>query len=63
MIELVLQSAEWLDGVLWGPWTVVFIAAVSLYLSYRTRLFQVRRLGLIVRSTLGSLIARDDRET
>ena len=62
MIEWVLRSAEWLDGLLWGPWTVVFIAAVSLYLSYRTRLFQVRRLGFIVRSTIGSLMKREGPE-
>ena len=56
MIDSILNLATKIDAALWGPWTVIFIASVSVYLSVRTGFFQVRRLGLIFRSTFGSLV-------
>ncbi len=58
MIEQILNFAARVDALLWGPWTMVFIAAVSVYLTIRTKAFQVRRLGLILRSTFGSILDR-----
>ena len=55
MIETVLDVAARIDELLWGPWTLVFIASVSLFLTIRSRVFQVRGLGEIFRATLGSL--------
>jgi AGCS family alanine or glycine:cation symporter len=55
MIDTVLDVAARIDELLWGPWTLVFIASVSIYLTVRSRVFQVRGLGEIFRSTLGSL--------
>ena len=56
MIDGILDVAAKIDGLLWGPWTIVFIAFVSIYLTIRAKAFQVRRLGLIVSSTFGSLV-------
>ncbi len=56
-MELVLTLAARLDALLWGVWTLLFIAGVSVYLTLRTRFFQLRGLRLILRSTLGSLLA------
>ena len=39
---------------------MVFIASVSVYLTVRTNAFQVRKLGLILKSTFGSIV--DSRE-
>jgi AGCS family alanine or glycine:cation symporter len=58
LIDGILDLAARIDGALWGPWTVVFIAAVSAYLTLRSRFFQIRRVGLIARSTIGSLLIR-----
>ena len=59
MIDLILDLASKVDTILWGPWTIVFIAFVSIYLSIRSGFFQIRRLGLILKSTLGSLFTAE----
>jgi hypothetical protein len=56
MMDAVLDAAAWVDRLLWGPWTLVFIGCVSVYLTVRTRFFQLRGLRLIVRATFGSLL-------
>lgn len=62
MIERILDAAAQVDALLWGWWTMVFIASVSVYLTIRTNAFQVRKLGLILKSTFGS-IARTNGKT
>ena len=56
MIDTILDISARIDAFLWGPWTLVFIGCVSLFLTIRTRVFQVRGLGEIYRATLGSLL-------
>jgi AGCS family alanine or glycine:cation symporter len=59
LIGHILDFAAWVDELLWGPWTMVFIASVSVYLTIRTKAFQVRKLGLILKSTFGSIVKTD----
>ncbi len=56
MMDTVLDAAAWVDRLLWGPWTLVFIGCVSVYLTIRTRFFQVWGLRRILRATFGSLL-------
>jgi AGCS family alanine or glycine:cation symporter len=56
LIDGILDVAAGIDQLLWGPWTLVLIACVSLYLTIRTKGFQVRGLGEIYRTTFGSLL-------
>ena len=56
MIETILDVAARIDAFLWGPWTLVFIGSVSLFLTIRTKAFQVWGLGEIFRTTFGSLL-------
>lgn len=60
MIERILDLASGIDAVLWGLWTIVFIASVSVYLTVRSRFFQVRCLPLIIQSTFGSLLEKGE---
>jgi AGCS family alanine or glycine:cation symporter len=55
MIDAFLDLASRFDQLLWGPWTIIFIASVSVYLTIRSRFFQFRRLGLILGSTFGKI--------
>jgi AGCS family alanine or glycine:cation symporter len=59
LIERVLDLASGIDAVLWGVWTIIFIAFVSVYLTVRSRFFQIWGLPLIVRSTFGSLLRKE----
>jgi len=56
LIDTILETASRIDTLLWGPWTILFIASVSIYLTVRSRFFPIRRLGLILKSTFGSLL-------
>jgi len=57
--EHFLNLLSQVDGLLWGPWTMIFIAAVSVYLTLRTRFFQVTHFGFIFRRSFGQLLQRD----
>ena len=55
LTDAILTVAERIDAVLWGPWTMVFIACVSVYLTVRSRLFQIRGFFTILKHTVGKL--------
>lgn len=58
MYDAFLNLITAISDLMWGPWTMGFIAFVSVYLSVRTRFFQVARFGYIVRQTLGQVFDR-----
>ena len=62
MVEFFLSLAEYLDKILWGPWTMIFIAGVSVYLTARSGLFQIRGFAFILRNTLGRLFGKKSGE-
>jgi AGCS family alanine or glycine:cation symporter len=47
-----------ISDLMWGPWTMLFIAFVSVYLTVRTGFFQVRRFGYILQKTFGRMFDR-----
>jgi len=57
MIDTILSWAGRIDTILWGPWTMAFIALVGLYLGLRSRFFQLRGVRLIWRNTLGKVFS------
>ncbi|MGB7297567.1 MAG: sodium:alanine symporter family protein [Candidatus Aminicenantales bacterium] len=46
------------ERILWGPWTILFIAGVSVYLTVRSRFFQFRHFRMIVRATFGRIFEK-----
>jgi AGCS family alanine or glycine:cation symporter len=60
-MDNILNFALKVDEILWGPWTLVFIAAVAVYLTAKSRVFQIRGLHLIWRQTIGGAFRRRDR--
>jgi AGCS family alanine or glycine:cation symporter len=61
MIDTILEWAGTIDGILWGPWTKIFIAAVAVYLTIRSGFFQFRGFHLVWQKTLGKLFSPDIR--
>jgi AGCS family alanine or glycine:cation symporter len=59
LIDVILDFAATFDSWLWGTWTIVFIAAVFVYFTIRARFFQVTHIGLIMRSTFGTLLRKE----
>jgi AGCS family alanine or glycine:cation symporter len=58
MIDTILDALTSFKNVLWGPWTLVFIASVAVYFTLRTRVFQVAHFPYILAQTLGRMIDR-----
>jgi AGCS family alanine or glycine:cation symporter len=58
MFDKILNVAAGIDSILWGPWTLVFIAAVAVFFTIRSKGFQFRQIRFIFKRTLGSIFAR-----
>jgi AGCS family alanine or glycine:cation symporter len=55
MLATILDIASKIDQILWGPWTLVFIALVALYLTGKSGFFQFRKIGFIFQNTFGRI--------
>lgn len=60
MLENILNVISRIDTVLWGPWTMVFIASVALFLTVKSRFFQFRRFRYILSNTLGKIFIKGE---
>ena len=58
MYEAFLMFITRISDLMWGPWTMIFIAFVSVYLTIRTRFFQVSSFVYIMRNTFGQMFDR-----
>jgi len=58
MYEVFLTLITKISDLMWGPWTMIFIAFVSVYLTVRSGFFQVTRFGYILRNTFGGMFDR-----
>lgn len=58
MYEGFLAFITRLSDLMWSPPTMIFIAFVSVYLTVRTRFFQVTNFGYILRRTFGQMFDR-----
>jgi len=55
LLEKILDFASEIDKILWGPWTMVFIASVAVVLSIKSGLFQLRKSRFILKNTFGKI--------
>ena len=58
MYDIFLDVITKISDLMWGPWTMIFIAFVSVYLTIKTRFFQVGRFVYIIRNTFGRIFDR-----
>ena len=58
MYDEFLTLISTISDLMWGPWTMIFIAFVSVYLTVRTRFFQVTSFVYILRNTFGRMFDR-----
>ncbi|MFO7979706.1 MAG: sodium:alanine symporter family protein [Candidatus Aminicenantes bacterium] len=63
MLEQILDIASAIDRVLWGPWTIIFIAGVAVFLTIKSKAFQITRLGLIFKNTFGKIFEKTKIQT
>jgi AGCS family alanine or glycine:cation symporter len=57
MLDKILDVAAGIDSILWGPWTLVFIASVAVFFTIRSKGFQIRRIHFIFKKTFNTIFA------
>ena len=60
MTKIILDIANAIDRILWGPWTLIFIALVAVFLTSRSGFFQLRKIGFIFRNTFGRIFKQKE---
>lgn len=60
MFEQILDFASRIDSVLWGPWTMVFIASCAVFFSLKSGFFQIRKIRFILKNTFGKIFDRSE---
>jgi len=63
LIEKILDIASSIDNILWGPWTIVLIASVSVFFTVRSSFFQLRKFHFILKNTLGKIFTKPDSKS
>ena len=58
VIDSILNALGAADSILWGSWTMIFIAAVSVYLTIRARFFQFSKFFFILKNTIGTIFSK-----
>ena len=49
-----------LNGILWGTPTLILLFAAGLIFSIKTQFFQLRKLGYILKNTLGKVFKKEE---
>jgi len=60
LIDFILTAASKIDYILWGPWTLIFLAFVSVFLTIRSGFFQFRKFKFIIINTFGKIFEKVD---
>ena len=60
MWDIFFNAVNNLDAFLWGPWTMFFIAFVSIFLTFKSRFFQLSNFRYIFSQTFWKVFQRSD---
>ncbi|MBN2246061.1 MAG: sodium:alanine symporter family protein [Candidatus Aminicenantes bacterium] len=59
-MDKLLNIIQDIDSILWGPWTMGFLALTALYFSVASGFFQIRRFPFICKNTIGKISEKQD---
>ena len=62
MLETIIDIAVDIDKILWGPWTMIFLASVAVYFTVRSNVFQIRKFAYIIRQTVGKIFEKRKKD-
>tara|TARA_B100001059_G_C17793011_1_gene561305 strand:+ start:314 stop:1720 length:1407 start_codon:yes stop_codon:yes gene_type:complete len=60
MRDTFFYAVNTLDAFLWGPWTMFFIAFVSIFLTFKSRFFQLSNFSYIISETFLKVFQRSE---
>jgi len=59
IIDPILTASKYFnDKILWGPWTMIFIAAAAVYFTWLSGFFQFRRPIYLYKNTFGKIFSK-----
>lgn len=58
MLEKILDFTSEIDRILWGPWTMIFLASVAAFLTAKSGFFQLRKFKFILQNTFGKILTK-----
>jgi AGCS family alanine or glycine:cation symporter len=58
LLENILNFVSEIDQILWGPWTMIFIASVAAFLTAKSGFFQFRKFKFILQNTFGKILVK-----
>lgn len=61
-MDVVLKINKTINDIVWGPAMLVLLIGVGLFLSVRTKFVALRKIGFVLKSTVGSLFKKEDRK-
>jgi len=59
-MDSLLNIVQDIDSVLWGPWTMAFLALTALYFTFASGFFQIRKFSFIWQNTFGKIAKKRD---
>lgn len=62
MLELINSINSTINAFVWGPVMLVLLVGTGIFLTARTGWIQVRKFGYIMKSTVGSLFRKSDKD-
>lgn len=57
MIERFLSVFNFIDTILWGPWTLAFFGFAALFFTIKSKFFQVTHFKFILKNTFGKIFS------
>ncbi len=58
IMDKILEINSAINSVVWGPPMLILLIGVGLYLSIRTKFIAIRKLGLVLKNTIGSMFSK-----
>ncbi len=58
IMDKILEINSAINSVVWGPPMLILLIGVGLYLSVRTKFIALRKLGLVLKNTVGSMFSK-----
>lgn len=61
-LEPILEINKQINSFVWGPVMLIVLVGTGVYLTIRTKAFQVRKFGFAMKSTIGTVLGRRARK-
>ncbi len=54
------EIVNYLNGIAWGPWMLIFLVGTGVYISIRVGFIQFRKFGYVMKNTIGKVFKKQE---